>query len=83
MTRRGLLETLARVDRTKVFLAALVLALAGLFLPVPYGPVLLLVIVVTLAALMRRTWALTPPAQRGARIVILVGLALIALVRLF
>jgi hypothetical protein len=83
VTRRGLLETLARVDRTKVFLAALALALAGLFLPVPYGPVLLLVIVVALAALMRRTWAVTPPAQRAARVIILVGLALIALLRLF
>jgi hypothetical protein len=82
VTRRGLLETLARVDRTKVFLAALALALAGLFLPVPYGPVLLLVVVVALGALMRTTWPVTPPGQRVARIAILVGLAAIALLRL-
>ena len=82
MTRRGLLQTLARVDRTKAFLAALALALAGLFLPVPYGPVLLLAIVVALAALLRTTWSATPPAQRGARVLILAGLAAIALLRL-
>ena len=77
------MQALARVDRTKAFLAALALGLAGLFLPVPYGPVLLLVIVVALAALMRSTWPVTPTAQRLARIVILGGLAAVALIRLF
>ena len=77
------METLARVDRTKAFLVALAIALAGLFLPVPYGPTLLLVVVVGLAALMRATWSVTPPAHRGARILILAGLATIALIRLF
>jgi hypothetical protein len=83
VTRRGLLPTLARVDRTKAFLAALVLGLAGLFLPVPYGPVLLLAIVVLLFALMRTTWAVTTPTLRAARLLILAGLAAIALFRLF
>jgi hypothetical protein len=82
VTQRGWLTTLVRVDRTKAFLAALALALLGLFLPVPYGPVLLLVIVVALVALLRRTWPVTPPGQRMARILILTGLAAIALVRL-
>jgi hypothetical protein len=77
------MQTLARVDRTKAFLAALALGLAGLFLPVPYGPVLLLVIVVALAALLRTTWPVTPPAQRFARMLILGGLVAIALIRLF
>jgi hypothetical protein len=83
VTRRGLLEQLARVDRTKVFLAALALGLLGLFLPVPYGPALLLAIVVVLVALLRTTWPMTPPGQRVARILILGGLAAIALLRLF
>jgi hypothetical protein len=78
-----LLETLSRVDRTKAFLAALALGLAGLFLPVPYGPVLLLLIVAALVLLLRTTWAMTPPAQRAARVLILGGLAAIALLRLF
>jgi uncharacterized protein DUF6703 len=77
------METLARVDRTKAFLAALALGLAGLFLPVPYGPLLLLAVVVAMAVLLRTTWPVTPPAQRGARILILAGLAAIALIRLF
>ena len=77
------METLARVDRTKAFLAALALGLLGLFLPVPYGPALLLAVVVALAALLRRTWPVTPPGQRVARILILGGLAAIALLRLF
>ena len=83
MTRNGWLTTLARVDRTKAFLAALALALLGLFLPAPYGPVLLLAIVVALAVLLRTTWPVTPPGQRVARILILGGLAAIALLRLF
>ena len=83
MTRRGLLETLARVDKTKAFLAALALGLVGLFLPAPYGPVLLLAIVVALVLLLRTTWPVTPPGQRAARILILGGLAAIALLRLF
>jgi hypothetical protein len=83
VTRRGLLETLARVDRTKAFLAALALGLLGVFLPAPYGPALLLAIVVVLAMLLRRTWPVTPPSQRVARILILGGLAAIALLRLF
>ena len=82
VTRRGLLETLARVDRTKAFLAALALALLGLFLPVPYGPLVLLAIVVALAALLRSTWAVTPTSQRVARVLILAGLAVVALLRL-
>jgi hypothetical protein len=76
------METLSRVDRTKAFLAALALALAGLFLPVPYGPVLLLAIVVALVVLLRTTWPVTPPGQRAARLLILAGLSAIALVRL-
>jgi hypothetical protein len=45
--------------------------------------VLLLAIAVALAMLLRRTWPVTPPGQRVARILILGGLAAIALLRLF
>jgi hypothetical protein len=78
-----LLERLARIDRTAVFLAALVVGLAGVFLPSPVGPLLLLAVVAALAALLRLTWALTPPVPRTLRVIILTGLAVLALFRLF
>jgi len=79
----GLLERLARLDRTKVFLGTLAVGLAGLFLPVPVGPLLLLAVVVLLGALLRITWPVTPVPLRAVRLLILAGLAVLALVRLF
>lgn len=58
------------------------LGLAGLFLPVPYGPVLLLLIAVALGGLLSYTWRVTPAGLRAARMVILAGLVAIGLVRL-
>ena len=48
----------------------------------PYGPLVLLAIVVALAALLRSTWAVTPTVLRVARVLILAGLAVVALLRL-
>ena len=79
----NLLRTLSRLDRTKVFLATLALGLVGLFLPAPYGSLLLYAVVAALAALLSATWALTPVALRLARLAILAGLAALATIRLF
>jgi hypothetical protein len=76
------LGILARIGPTKAFLGALALGIAGLFLPVPYGPILLLLIVAALGVLLARTWPVTPPALRGARVLILTGLAAIAVLRI-
>jgi hypothetical protein len=74
----GPLPTLARMSPTKAFLAALAVALVGLFLPGWFGAVLLLAVVVGMGGLLARTWQFTPPAARSLRIVILALLVIIA-----
>jgi len=78
----GLLATLARLDRTKVFLGALALGVLGLFLPGTIGAVLLYGVVAALAALLSLTWAITPPAVRIFRLLVLAALAAIATAKL-
>jgi hypothetical protein len=73
-----LLITLRRLNRTQVFLGALVLALLGLFVPGTLGALLLYAIVAALAALLSATWSVTPPGVRIFRLVVLAGLAAIA-----
>ena len=78
----NLLTTLARLNRTKVFLGALAVGLAGLFLPGVWGGLLLYAVVAALVALLRQTWAVTPPPLRVFRVVVLAGLAVIGTVKL-
>jgi hypothetical protein len=74
---------IARLPRAAVFLLALVLVLAGLFLPGPVGGVLLLALAVGLALLLRQTWPVTPARLRPVRLVVLALLFLAALVKIF
>ncbi len=76
------LHRLGRLNRTGVFLGTLVIGLAGLFLPGVWGAGLLYLIVLALAALLQRTWALTPPFVRMLRVLILAGLAILATLKL-
>jgi hypothetical protein len=78
-----LLNTLARMDRTKVFLATLVVGLIGLFLPGLLGGVVLLVVIGAMVALMRLTWPHTPVGARVLRLLILGLLAVFALIKIF
>jgi hypothetical protein len=78
----GLLPILARVDRTKVFLGALAIAVLGLFLPKVLGGLLLYALVAALGAVLSVTWAVTPPAMRIFRVVTLAALAAIATTKL-
>jgi hypothetical protein len=78
----GPLERLARLDATKVFLATLVLAMVGMFLPGVVGAVVLLGIVVALGALLRLTWPATPPRLRLVRLVTLAALTALAITKL-
>lgn len=78
----GVLPALTRIGPTKVFLGTLAVALVGLFLPGAYGSVLLLAVVVGLGALLGRTWAVTPPAARVLRVLILALLVGIATAKL-
>lgn len=80
--RHDLLGALARLGRTKVFLGTLALAMLGVFLPSPVGPLVLYLTVGALAALLSVTWAVTPPGMRLLRLAVLAGLAAIATFRL-
>ncbi len=76
--RDSLLGALVRLDRTKVFLGALALAVLGLFLPGAIGAAVLFAIVVALGFLLSLSWRVTPPGLRLFRLAVLAGLALIA-----
>ncbi|HLT11702.1 MAG TPA: hypothetical protein VK028_13020 [Micromonosporaceae bacterium] len=77
-----MLQRLARMDRTKVFLATLVIALIGLFVPGVFGALILYAVVGALALLLTITWpALTVPL-RVFRLAVLAGLAAIATTKL-
>jgi hypothetical protein len=80
--REGLLGALSRLNRTKVFLGALLVALVGLFLPGVVGALVLLATVVVLGTLLGATWPITPPGVRVFRMVVLAGLALIAITKI-
>ena len=77
-----MLSRLARLNRTKVLLAALAIALVGLFVPGLWGALVLYAVVGALAYLLSLTWPLTPPALRIFRLLVLAGLAAIATTKL-
>jgi hypothetical protein len=72
------LARLARMNRTSVFLATLVILLVGFFVPGFWGGLVLLLVVVGLAWLLTRTWAVTPPPMRIVRAVILAAILIVA-----
>jgi hypothetical protein len=80
--QRGLLPTLARLNRTAVFLGALAVTALGLFLPATVGALLLYAVVAVLAVLLRLTWPVTPPAMRAFRVLMLAILAAVATAKL-
>lgn len=71
-TGNAFLRRLARIKPLYGFLGALVLLLAGLFLPGIVGAALLFVLGVAMAALTATTWPVQPPATRVIRTVLLV-----------
>jgi hypothetical protein len=76
------LPRLARMNPTKVFLGALAVALAGMFLPGWFGALLLMAVVVGLGGLLGQTWSVTPAGVRVLRLVILALLVFIATAKL-
>ncbi|HEV7706770.1 MAG TPA: hypothetical protein VGP16_01105 [Asanoa sp.] len=76
-------ERLARVNPTRAFLGALVVVLAGLFLPGIFGGVVLLALAVGLIVLIRMTWAVQNPPTRLLRLVMLTALIGIAAIKIF
>ena len=68
----NLMRRLARVNPTTAFILALVVMLAGLFLPGIIGAALLALLGAGLAALTFTTWPVQKPATRVVRLVLLV-----------
>ena len=79
----NLMRRMARVNPTTAFVAALVLLLAGLFLPGIIGAAVLLLLAVALAALTFTTWPVQSPPTRVFRGLILAGLLSGALIKVF
>jgi hypothetical protein len=78
----GLPARLARVNPTSAFLVALVVVLAGLFLPGVIGALVLLVLAAGLATLLARTWPVQSPPTRAIRLVMLALLVAVALFKI-
>lgn len=76
-----LLRRLARINPTTAFVVALVLMLAGLFLPGIVGAALLFVLAAGLAALTFTTWPVQKPATRALRVIVLVLLLTLAITK--
>ena len=68
----NLLARLARINPTTAFVAALVLVLAGFFLPGIVGAALLVLLGAAVAAVTYTTWPVQSPSTRAVRIVLLV-----------
>lgn len=68
----NLLHRLARVNPTTAFIVALVVMLAGLFLPGIIGAALLLLLAAGLVALTFTTWPVQTGATRVVRVLLLV-----------
>jgi Family of unknown function (DUF6703) len=73
---------LNRLNPTAVFLTVLVLVLAGLLLPRPYGGILLLAVAAGLAAMLASTWQRRTRQTRAARVIILGLLIVLAVYRI-
>lgn len=65
-----------------VFLIALALAIVAFLSPGPLGALLLLLIVAGMGWLLVRTWAVTPPPMRAVRLLVLLGLLLVAFTKI-
>jgi hypothetical protein len=76
-----ILYRLARVNRTAAFIGALVVGLAGFFLPGIWGALVLYAVVFALAWLHARTFAVTPPQLRVVRVLLICLLTVVATVK--
>lgn len=72
------MQRLARVNRTQAFLGTLALVLIGLFAPGWIGAIILFAVVVALGVLLSRTAAVRDRRAGAVQLVILAGIAVIA-----
>jgi hypothetical protein len=76
-----LLHRLSRVNPTRAFLGALVVMLAGLFLPGIVGGAVLFLLGVALATLTVTTWPIQTPPTRVVRVLLLVVLLALVILK--
>jgi putative effector of murein hydrolase LrgA (UPF0299 family) len=81
-TQPGLHHRLARVNPTAAFLGALVVVLAGLFLPGAVGGAVLAVLALTLGWLTASTWSVQAPRTRVMRLLMLAVLVGVAIIKI-
>jgi hypothetical protein len=79
----NLMRRLARVNPTTAFVVALVLVLAGLFLPGIVGAAVLFLVAVCLGALTFTTWPVQAPGTRVFRVLMLALLLVVVLIKAF
>jgi hypothetical protein len=77
----NLLARLARINPTTAFIAALIVLLAGFFLPGIVGAALLALLGAALAALTFVTWPVQTPSTRAIRIGLLLLLLAIIIAK--
>jgi hypothetical protein len=80
---QNLLRRLARVNPTQAFIAAIVVLLAGLFLPGIVGAAVLFVLGAALVTLTYLTWPVQAPATRTFRVLLLAVLFLAVLAKAY
>jgi hypothetical protein len=83
MPAMPLLEKLARLNRTAVFIGVLAVFLCALLLPVPWGGLVLLALALALGALLITTWPIQASSTRALRVTVLILLVITALTRIF
>ena len=76
------MERLARLNGTQAFLGTLALVGIGLFAPGWYGAVVLFALVAVLLVLIVQTGPVTRPGVVAVRLVVLAGLATIAVYKI-
>jgi hypothetical protein len=78
----NLLRRLARINPTTAFIGALVVMVAGLFLPGIIGALLLFVLLAGISALTFTTWPVQANPSRVARVVLLALLLVLIVVKI-
>lgn len=76
-----IMRRLSGAVRPGVFLGVIVIMLLALFLPGVIGALLIVAIVIALATLLSKTWPVTSTRDRAIRVVILIGLLVLAVVK--
>jgi uncharacterized membrane protein len=82
MPAMPLLEKLARLNRTAVFIGVLAVFLCALLLPGPWGGLVLLALAAVLGAILLTTWPVQANSTRALRVAVLLLLVITGITRI-